>query len=93
MNWGSVFWQMKPSMSLESGSSTGNSQGAKTASQLFAKEFGACPEGRIPVRNFRRPGGDNAAADNTSAAASANVGQFLHEVSPTCAKIVFTFLI
>jgi len=46
--------QLKPSMHPDSGSSLSNDNVAKTASQLFAKEYKKCPKGQIPVRKNRQ---------------------------------------
>lgn len=58
--------QLKPSMHPYSGSSSSYDNGAKTASQLFAKEYKKCPKGQIPVRKNRQSDLDAAGELSTS---------------------------
>jgi len=74
---------MKPSMHPDSGGSSTNDKGAKTASQVFAKEYKKCPKGQIPVRKARNSDLDTAgqlSAAQVMQGASSTKRKYVHQV-------------
>lgn len=71
--------QLKPSMHPDSGTST-DVNGAKTASQVFAKEFRKCPKGQIPVRRARNSDLDTTGQLSATQGASTVKRKYVHQV-------------
>lgn len=73
--------QLKPSMHPDSGGSSTDNNGAKTASQVFAKEYKKCPKGQIPVRRARNSDLDTTGQLSATQGMQATKRNYVHQVS------------